>query len=156
MNTTTAPKTHTCGIDCTLESTPTGGRAHIMFSSAPNRSAGRYQAEQNLGMTRKQYRESGQDETRNCRVWAANRNWEISLRAAVRFQDLSDVIIVPASATTTRSIRRHLGDDDTWIGDGLDRAIAVVERVATVELSATQGGMTFSAIENRTWGEDRI
>lgn len=60
---------HVCGIDC--QRTPTGG--HVMYPATPNSAAGRYQAALNLDMTRAQYRASGQDESRECRVWAAAR-----------------------------------------------------------------------------------
>ncbi len=71
--------THECGIDCKPERTPTGGTAHIMFPATPNSSAGRYQAAQNVGMTRREYRASGQDESRNVRIWNrdyADRAWK--------------------------------------------------------------------------------
>ena len=60
---------HTCGIDCV----PTADGRHIMYPALPTVDAGRYQWELNRGMTRRQYRASGQDETRACRVWAAER-----------------------------------------------------------------------------------
>lgn len=60
---------HECGIDCV----PTPDGRHILYPALPTIDAGRYQWELNRGMTRAQYRASGQDETRECRVWAARR-----------------------------------------------------------------------------------
>jgi hypothetical protein len=61
---------HDCGIDCE-RITPDG--RHILYPAAPTIDAGRYQFDRNVGMTRAEYRASGQDETRECRVWAAER-----------------------------------------------------------------------------------
>jgi len=65
--------THDCGIDCKLITYPSGRVVHEMYPYTPNAVAGRYQWEQNQGMTRRQYRASGQDETRAVRVWDAMR-----------------------------------------------------------------------------------
>ena len=71
---------HTCGIDCKLEISEDGkSRAHVMYPSDPNGAAGRYQAAQNLTMTRREYRATGQDETREVRLWTAERNARRSL-----------------------------------------------------------------------------
>lgn len=64
---------HVCDIDCERVPTATGGVAHVLYPSTPNGAAGRYQAAQNVGITRREYRASGQDESRACRVWAAER-----------------------------------------------------------------------------------
>lgn len=64
-------RAHTCGIDC--ETITPDGR-HILYPAAPTIDAGRYQYDKNAGMTRRAYRASGQDESRECRVWAANRS----------------------------------------------------------------------------------
>lgn len=72
---------HECGIDCV----PTPDGRHILYPALPTIDAGRYQWELNRGMTRAQYRASGQDETRECRVWSAQRAAQISAdRAAAR------------------------------------------------------------------------
>ena len=65
---------HTCGIDCKLSVSLTGGVAHMMYPADPNRDAGRYQASQNVGMTRREFRASGQDESRNVREWNYRRH----------------------------------------------------------------------------------
>jgi hypothetical protein len=68
-----ATPSHECHVDCEPFTTATGGNGHEMYPAEPNRSAGRYQAELNLAMTRREYRASGQDESRNVRVWNARR-----------------------------------------------------------------------------------
>jgi hypothetical protein len=62
-------ETHTCYVDCEPTPSATGGIAHVMYPADPDRSAGRYQAAQNVGMTRRQWRASGQDQSRACRAW---------------------------------------------------------------------------------------
>lgn len=64
---------HECGIDCERIVSANGNVAHVMYPAEPNRSAGRYQAAQNVTMTRREYRASGQDESRNVRVWNLQR-----------------------------------------------------------------------------------
>ena len=64
-----AGDTHDCYVDC--EPTERGG--HVMYPAEPNRDAGRYQAARNLTMTRREYRASGQDESRECRAFNARR-----------------------------------------------------------------------------------
>lgn len=60
---------HTCHIDCKLITLEGGRRQHIMYPSDPTPHAGRYQHTQNLGMTRREYRATGQDESREVRAW---------------------------------------------------------------------------------------
>jgi hypothetical protein len=66
------PNAHVCGVDCERVDMD-GHVSHVMYPSEPNSAAGRYQAALNLGMTRREYRASGQDESRECRVWAMAR-----------------------------------------------------------------------------------
>lgn len=79
---------HTCHVDCKLEVSPYGNRAHVMYAAVPNSAAGRYQYDANrvifrMGMgARKAYRATGQDESRNVRVWNHER---------VRFPDFYPV-----------------------------------------------------------------
>lgn len=68
---------HVCRVDClpvriTDESGLTIGHAHQMYASEPSSAAGRYQWEQNrfiLDKGRRAWRESGQGQSRACRVW---------------------------------------------------------------------------------------
>lgn len=63
---------HICNVDCKLETTPTGGRAHIMYAAEPSSAAGRYQWEQNARIKRegrRAWRATGQGQSRACRVW---------------------------------------------------------------------------------------
>lgn len=67
---------HICLVDCKLESTPTGGRAHIMYAAEPSSAAGRYQWEQNAAIKRegrRAWRATGQGESRECRAWGERR-----------------------------------------------------------------------------------
>lgn len=73
-----ALNSHECGIDCV----PTADGRHILFPALPTIDAGRYQWELNRGMTRAEYRASGQDETRECRVWARARAERLELERA--------------------------------------------------------------------------
>lgn len=76
---------HECHVDCTPSLSATGGTVHELYPSAPDRSAGRYQAELNATMDRRAYRASGQDESRNVRAWnrqrVLGRHWDIRLNA---------------------------------------------------------------------------
>lgn len=65
---------HTCHIDCELTVKPNGNREHMMYPADPTPHAGRYQATENLTLTRREYRASGQDESRNVREWNYNRS----------------------------------------------------------------------------------
>ena len=63
---------HLCHVDCKLEIDAQGRRAHVMYAAEPSSAAGRYQWEQNraiLDQGRRAWRESGQGQTRECRVW---------------------------------------------------------------------------------------
>ena len=60
---------HECHVDCKLILYPSGRVVHEMYPALPNAVAGRYQWEMNHGMDRRAYRASGQDESRNVRVW---------------------------------------------------------------------------------------
>lgn len=67
---------HICHVDCKLETTPTGGRAHVMYASEPSSAAGRYQWEQNAAIKlqgRRAWRATGQGESRAVRVWNEQR-----------------------------------------------------------------------------------
>lgn len=67
---------HICHVDCKLETTSTGGKAHIMYASEPSSAAGRYQWEQNAAIKRagrRAWRASGQGRSRECRVWDERR-----------------------------------------------------------------------------------
>ena len=55
---------HVCYVDC--EPTERGG--HVMYPAEPSSDAGRYQAALNISMTRREFRASGQDESRECRM----------------------------------------------------------------------------------------
>lgn len=64
--------THICHVDCKLETTSTGGRAHVMYASEPSSAAGRYQWEQNAKIKaqgRRAWRATGQGQSRECRLW---------------------------------------------------------------------------------------
>jgi hypothetical protein len=76
---------HVCNIDCV----PTADGRHILYPALPTIDAGRYQWELNSRMTRREYRASGQDETRACRVWAAERAWRLKLE---RWGDVSPAL----------------------------------------------------------------
>lgn len=65
----TNPDGHVCYVDC--EPTERGG--HVMYPAEPNRDAGRYQAARNVSMTRREFRASGQDESRECRAFNVRR-----------------------------------------------------------------------------------
>ena len=71
---------HICNVDCKPEPTvwrdaegkEHPGTAHVMYASEPSSAAGRYQWEQNraiLDQGRRAWRESGQGQSRECRVW---------------------------------------------------------------------------------------
>lgn len=63
---------HTCRVDCELVTGPTGLPAHVMRAAEPSSAAGRYQWELNrdlLNRGRRAWRESGQGQSRACRVW---------------------------------------------------------------------------------------
>lgn len=75
---------HICHIDCelTLEGTR---KIHMMHAAEPSSAAGRYQWELNRGLLdagRRAWRESGQGQSRACRVWDESRRVH---RAAYRF-----------------------------------------------------------------------
>lgn len=62
---------HVCHVDCelTLEGTR---KVHMMHAAEPSSAAGRYQWELNRGILdrgRRAWRESGQGQSRACRVW---------------------------------------------------------------------------------------
>lgn len=72
---------HICHVDCKLETTPTGGRAHVMYASEPSSAAGRYQWEQNAKIKRqgrRAWRATGQGQSRECRLWDENRRQILS------------------------------------------------------------------------------
>lgn len=89
---------HECGIDCV----PTADGRHIMYPALPTIDAGRYQWELNSRMTRREYRASGQDETRECRVWARDRAARIERE---RIQDRSRAAwgLIPRPRPLSRS-----------------------------------------------------
>lgn len=87
---------HECGIDCV----PTADGRHILYPALPTIDAGRYQWELNRGMTRAQYRASGQDETRECRVWSAQRAAQISA-------DLQECDMIAEVFNARRAARRR-------------------------------------------------
>ena len=65
---------HICYIDCKpITVYDDAGnvirRSHVMYSSDPTPHAGRYQNAVNLTLDRRGYRASGQDESRNVRIW---------------------------------------------------------------------------------------
>lgn len=75
---------HECGTDCkpvTIHASNGAiiGRGHQMYAQEPSSAAGRYQWEINQRIfrqgagARKAYRATGQDQTRNCRVWEVRR-----------------------------------------------------------------------------------
>lgn len=67
---------HICRVDCKLEISPEGRRAHIMYAAEPSSAAGRYQWELNRGILdrgRRAWRASGQGQSRACRVWDESR-----------------------------------------------------------------------------------
>lgn len=76
---------HECGIDCKLETTPTGGKAHVMYANLPSSAAGRYAWEGNARIFRQgrgaraAWRKTGQDQTRECRVWEEQRRAEYAI-----------------------------------------------------------------------------
>lgn len=62
---------HTCHVDCELILEGTR-RIHMMHAAEPSSAAGRYQWELNRGILdrgRRAWRESGQGQSRECRVW---------------------------------------------------------------------------------------
>lgn len=66
---------HTCNVDCELILEGTR-RIHMMYAAEPSSAAGRYQWELNraiLDKGRRAWRESGQGQTRECRVWDRER-----------------------------------------------------------------------------------
>lgn len=72
--------THLCHVDCKLEIDAQGRRAHVMYAAEPSSAAGRYQWEQNrqiLDKGRRAWRESGQGQSRECRVWDHMRRTEL-------------------------------------------------------------------------------
>lgn len=63
---------HVCHVDCRLEVSPEGRKAHMMYAAEPSSAAGRYQWEQNraiLDQGRRAWRATGQGQSRECRVW---------------------------------------------------------------------------------------
>ena len=71
---------HLCHVDCKLEIDAQGRRAHVMYASEPSSAAGRYQWELNraiLDRGRRAWRESGQGQTRECRVWDESRRTRV-------------------------------------------------------------------------------
>lgn len=64
---------HICHIDCLLITVEGGRRQHRMYPADPTPHAGRYQHTRNIGMTRREYRATGQDESREVRVWNEKR-----------------------------------------------------------------------------------
>ena len=68
--------THLCHVDCDPQTVDYGngqkGTAHMMYAAEPSSAAGRYQWELNreiLNAGRRAWRESGQGQSRECRVW---------------------------------------------------------------------------------------
>lgn len=81
---------HVCHVDCRLEISPEGRKAHMMYAAEPSSAAGRYQWEQNraiLDQGRRAWRASGQGQSRACRVWDRGRSLghRIGLRSTRRF-----------------------------------------------------------------------
>lgn len=69
---------HVCGVDCRLYFREPGNSesvsGHMMYPSEPSTAAGRYQWEQNQKLrTRREWDATGQDESRACREWNADR-----------------------------------------------------------------------------------
>jgi hypothetical protein len=62
--------THTCIIDCV----PTPDGRHILYPAQPFARGGWDGGTLDPTVTRRQYRATGRDETRECRVWAAERS----------------------------------------------------------------------------------
>lgn len=85
---------HVCHIDCKLIIREDGKRTHMMYASAPNTAAGRYQYDSNREIlhmgrgARKAMRATGQDDTRT------NREWNYARKL---FKDAVDAIAVSAS-----------------------------------------------------------
>lgn len=82
---------HICHVDCKLEIKGTR-RAHIMYAAEPSSAAGRYQWELNraiLDRGRRAWRESGQGQSRACRVWDETRRLMggSNIRASRRFYE---------------------------------------------------------------------
>lgn len=78
MSTDILTDTHICNVDCEpiiITDVTTGEKrqGHIMYPADPTPHAGRYQATLNLTQTRREFRESGQDESRNVRLWNEER-----------------------------------------------------------------------------------
>lgn len=75
---------HICHVDCKPVRIKDGngltiGQGHQMYASEPSSAAGRYQWEQNrliLDKGRRAWRESGQGQSRACRVWDERRRVE--------------------------------------------------------------------------------
>ena len=62
---------HICHVDCELILEGTR-KVHMMHAAEPSSAAGRYQWELNRGILdrgRRAWRESGQGQSRECRVW---------------------------------------------------------------------------------------
>ena len=84
--------THICNVDCKPEPTvwrdaegkEHPGTAHVMYARGPSSAAGRYQWELNraiLDKGRRAWRESGQGQSRECRVWDERRREHNAQRA---------------------------------------------------------------------------
>lgn len=83
--------THICHVDCelTIEGTR---KIHMMHAAEPSSAAGRYQWELNrdlLDRGRRAWRESGQGQSRECRVWDELRRLRggFGIRASRRFYE---------------------------------------------------------------------
>lgn len=71
---------HTCHVDCELIIEGTR-KVHMMHAAEPSSAAGRYQWELNrqiLDRGRRAWRESGQGQSRACRIWDENRRQILS------------------------------------------------------------------------------
>lgn len=90
-------RAHECGIDCEFI---TAAGMHVLYPAAPTIDAGRYQYDRNAGITRRAYRESGQDETRAVRVWNAQRAAQVS-------QDLRETGMIASVFYARRAARRY-------------------------------------------------
>ena len=80
--------THICRVDCDPQAVEYAdgqtGTAHMMYASEPSSAAGRYQWELNraiLDKGRRAWRESGQGQSRECRVWDERRREHNAQRA---------------------------------------------------------------------------
>jgi hypothetical protein len=96
---------HTCGIDCKLISIAGPGAprlVHEMYPSEATPHAGRYQHTINQSHDRRSYRASGQDETRNVRIW----NLEFEGRKSRNFQ--WSELVMAGRMMRERRLRREL------------------------------------------------